>query len=230
MLDRTGQRIVGVLMEKELAVPDSYPMTLNALLAGCNQKSNRDPEMSLEDFEVSGALMSLQLEEWVCKIEGSRADRYRHGVDQRLGLDGSEKAVLAELLVRGPQASRALKPRVARMGFSGSVDEVEAVLHRLRDRPQSLVELLPRAPRERDARWGHRLSEGLDHEGGAPQPASQQGLLPQPPVTASADATVPPVSQPVHRVAEVPLLEERVARLESELATLAEEVRMLRGE
>src|SRR5262245_8587078 len=123
-LDRTQQRILGVLIEKELSVPESYPLTENSLLLGCNQKSNREPEMSLEGFEVAGALMAMQLAGWVAKVEGSRTAHYRHRVEQQLGVDLHEKAVLAELLLRGPQAPGALKPRVQRMGFEGSPEDI----------------------------------------------------------------------------------------------------------
>lgn len=255
MFDRTEQRIIGVLIEKELAVPDSYPMTENALVAGCNQKSNRDPEMALEVFEVAGALNALREKEWVVKVEGSRADRYRHELTQRLDVDRNQKAVLCELLVRGPQAPGALKPRVARMGFQASPAEITAVLEGLRSRSGGpLVEQLPRIPRERDQRWGHCMgprdaSHEASHEaegeedtlvlrpsGAAPGASSVPASPPPPPPSPSAPvtpsppvATPPPVAQarPGPDFAD---LETRVAQLESELAALAEEVQRLRGD
>ena len=216
MLDRTGQRIVGVLLEKELAVPDAYPMTLNALLAGCNQKSNRDPEMALESFEVAGALMALQESGWVVKIEGGRAEHYRHEVDDKFGIDDRAKAVLAELLVRGPQAPGSLKSRVGRMGFHGSADEVAAVLGSLLEWPgKALVEQLEKRPRERDRRWRHTLG-----------PAAVE-----PPVAVSsteADAPAPrPIAPPV--AAADGDLRQRGERLEAAVDELRQELRALRG-
>lgn len=214
MLDPTEQRILGVLMEKELAVPESYPMTENALLAGCNQKSNRDPEMSLEGFEVAGALMALADKGWVVKTEGGRAARYRHKADDRLGVNAKEKAVLTELLVRGPQAPGALKGRVARMGFAGTPHDVEAVLRGLRERSgDALVQQLPRQPRERDARWAHCLGEM--------------------PAASPADPTVdgeaaPPAAAPASESATPPDLAARVQRLEAEVAALRAELTELR--
>jgi uncharacterized protein YceH (UPF0502 family) len=232
MLDRTGQRIVGVLLEKELAVPDSYPMTVSALLAGCNQKSNRDPEMSLEEFEVSGALMALRLDGWVVKLEGGRADRFRHDVDRRLGLDAKQRAVLAELLLRGPQAPGALKTRVARMGFVGPVEDVEAVLESLRDRPgQPLVERLPRAPRERDARWAHCLGE-RGAAGAAAEPAAAEDAAhpagEEPHSVRQVAPAAAQVAPAAARGAGLEALEARVARLEAQVAELTADLARLR--
>ena len=218
MLDRTQQRILGVLMEKELAVPDSYPMTENALLAGCNQKSNRDPEMSLEGFEVSGALMAMCEKEWVTRIDGGRASRFRHEADKKIALDPKEKAIIAELLVRGPQAPGALKARVARMGFNGTPHDIEAVLRGLRDRSgRALVEQQARRPRERDQRWAHCLgphdeaqAESPETPDIAPTPSPRAVAEPPPPAAPTAD------------------LELRLAELESEIGTLREEVAELR--
>jgi uncharacterized protein YceH (UPF0502 family) len=214
MLDRTERRILGVLLEKELSVPDSYPLTANALLAGCNQKSNREPEMSLELFEVDGALLAMQLKGWVVKTESSRAPRYRHKIDERLALDGREKAVLAELLLRGPQAAGALKTRVPRMGFeAASPTDVEAVLLALRDRPEPLVRLLPRAPRERDARWQHCLA-----------PADELAGKDDAAATSEAEE---PGARPIPR--RDAGLEERFGRIEQELAGLRRELNDLRA-
>lgn len=161
MLTPVQQRILGVLIEKELTVPDTYPLTEAALLAGCNQKSNRDPEMSLESHELNQALIGLRELDWVTRIDTSaRSTRYRHGVDTMLGLDLGQKSVLCELLIRGPQAPGALKPRVARMGFQSDPQAIRDVLVSLRDRRgQALVEEQPRRPRERDQRWAHCLGD-----------------------------------------------------------------------
>src|SRR5688572_17251648 len=115
-LDRTEQRVLGVLIEKELSVPEIYPLTLHALVAGCNQKSNREPVLALEEFEVEGAVTSLCLKDWAARREGSRTVKFVHRTESMLGVGADEKAILAELLLRGPQTPNELKPRLSRMG------------------------------------------------------------------------------------------------------------------
>ncbi|MGE3171166.1 MAG: YceH family protein [Planctomycetota bacterium] len=167
MLDRTEQRIVGVLIEKEATVPDTYPMTENGLVAGCNQKNNRDPVMELQSFEVAGALRSLMEKGWVARVDGGgRVTKWRHKVVEHLGVRPDELKVLCELLVRGPQAPGALKPRLARLGYSAEPAAIEDVLRRMASRPQPLVEQLPRQPRERDARWGLLIGARVDAPAG----------------------------------------------------------------
>lgn len=176
-LDRTEQRILGVLVEKELAVPETYPLTLNSLVAGCNQKSNREPVMEFEEFELEGAMTSLCLKEWCGRREGSRALRFVHRIEDRLGVNRNEKAVLAELLVRGPQTPMELRTRIARMGVhldaAGVADLLAAMAHKTGG---ALVELLPRRPRERDARWRHLIGPM-----GAEPEHEEEGHSPRPP-------------------------------------------------
>ena len=215
-LDRTQQRIVGVLLEKELAVPDSYPLTENALVAGCNQKSNRDPEMALETFEVEGALNALMSSEWAksSTVSGARAPRFSHRLEAHHSLELPEKAILCELLVRGPQAPGALKARVARLGYSSDPVSIEAVLREMATRHEPLVEQLARRPRERDHRWRHLLGP-LDsaHEGHAEPVAITNSPAP---ISSSA-----PVA---------PGLLERLERLEDQVSDLLEQVRRLSGD
>ncbi|MCR9244097.1 MAG: YceH family protein [bacterium] len=173
-LDRTEQRIVGVLIEKQLAVPDSYPLSENALVAGCNQSSNRDPVMELRSFEISGALMALHEKEWVGRVEGGgRVARYRHRTEERTGVEARFLPLLCELLVRGPQAPGALKPRVARLGWTATPAEIEAALQELAALPRPLAERQPKRPRERDHRWRHLLGDGS--EVGAGEAAESSG-------------------------------------------------------
>jgi len=220
-LDRTEQRIVGVLIEKQLAVPDSYPLSENALRAGCNQSSNRDPVMDIAQFQVAGALMALHEKEWVARVEGGgRVPRYRHRVKERLGVEGNALPVLAELLVRGPQAPGALKGRVGRMGFDATPADVEAVLRDLAGCSPPLVEQLPRRPRERDQRWCHLLGDGSEIE-------------------AVPDTVAPPVAEVVAEPADVEVaapvatLEQRVVVLERQfeaLQRLVDELRSAAGD
>jgi uncharacterized protein YceH (UPF0502 family) len=207
MLDRTEQRIVGVLVEKEVTVPDTYPMSENALVDGCNQKNNRDPVMELAPFQVAGATMSLLEKGWIARIDGGgRVPKYRHKVVERLALTPPELAVLCELLLRGPQAPGALKPRVQRLGFTGTPEQIAAVLEQLASRAQPIVEQLTQRPRERDRRWQHLLGDGSE----AAEPAAE------PRKSAAAVETAPR-----------PDLEARVAALEHALAALRDTVRQL---
>jgi uncharacterized protein YceH (UPF0502 family) len=211
-LDRTEQRIVGVLIEKQLSVPDSYPLTENALVDGCNQKSNRDPMMELATFQVAGAVMALQEKGFVAKVDGGgRVARYRHLVVDKLGIDGKDLPVLAELLVRGPQAPGALKPRVARMGLAASPEMLEALLHRLAQQSPPLVELLPLRPRERDRRWRHLLGS---HEESQDTPVAAVETM------GMAAATPSPVVKDS-------LLEARIATLEQKVAALQDLVHQM---
>lgn len=159
-LDRTEQRVLGVLIEKELSVPEIYPLTLHALVAGCNQKSNREPVLALEEFEVEGAATSLCLKDWAARREGSRTVKFVHRTESMLGVGADEKAILAELLLRGPQTPNELKPRLSRMGVHLEANAVGNLLVAMAHKPEgALVELLPRQQRERDARWRHLLGE-----------------------------------------------------------------------
>ncbi|HZN40237.1 MAG TPA: DUF480 domain-containing protein [Planctomycetota bacterium] len=200
-LDRTEQRIVGVLIEKQLAVPDSYPLSENALVDGCNQKSNRDPVMELVAFQVSGALMGLQEKGYTARVEGGgRVPRFKHRVVEELQLDPKELAVLAELLLRGPQAPGALKPRVARMGCQAPPEEIESILEKLSQRSPPLVVRRPPSRHERDPRWQHLLGDGSElTEPSAPPP--EAGARPE-------------------TSARQPGLEDRVAAVEISLARL----------
>lgn len=229
-LDRTGQRIVGVLLEKQLAVPDSYPMSEHALVDGCNQKNNRDPLMELESFQVHGALLALQEQGWVARVEGGgRVPKFRHRIEERFALDPQQRAVLAELLVRGPQAVGALKTRVARMGFHAvSTDAVEQMLRAMASRPEPLVELLPLGPRERDPRWRHLLGDAAaasddatgDHDGAAGDDVPETAPVPLRRVAAPAAAPAPaPAGDLGLRVAA---LEREVAALRARLQVLEE--------
>lgn len=210
-LDNLEQRIVGVLIEKQLSVPESYPLSVNALVAGCNQKNNRDPVMDVEDYEVEGALRSLMDKQWVTRPEaiGSRVLRYAHEAAAQLGVESADMALLSELLVRGPQAPGALKTRANRMHPIASPAEVEERLAAMAARPVPYVEQLQRQPRERAARWRHLLGKAA-----APEVVES---TPEPVVdTAPATAQAPPAESRLDRLERrLDELAERVARLES---------------
>lgn len=209
-LDRTGQRLIGVLIEKELSVPDIYPMSENALLDGCNQKSNREPVMELVGFQITGALMALQEQGWVARIDGGgRVTKYRHKAVDRLHLDRAQLAILAELLVRGPQAPGALKPRLTRMGVHLEPEAIESQLRQLAGRNPALVEQLQLGPRERERRWRHLLGDG-----------SEQVAVPE---TAEAEA---PLARSSAR-SDDGGLEARVATLEQQVAALQRQIEQI---
>src|SRR5262245_5469937 len=193
-LDRTERRVVGCLIEKELSVPEAYPLTVNALVLACNQKSNRDPEMSLAEHEVAGAVQSLMAKGWVAELEmtGARTRRYAHKAREQLAIDEQDLAIVAELLLRGPQSPPELEKRAARMRPVGAPDAVEARLKALADRPVPYVRFLGRRTGERVPRWEHTLgSEPAASTAGAgaaaEEPAGSSGVAaPPPPAPTSA--------------------------------------------
>jgi uncharacterized protein YceH (UPF0502 family) len=216
MLDRTEQRIVGVLIEKEITVPDIYPMSENALVDGCNQKNNRDPVMDLQGFQIAGALMALQEKGWVARIDGgSRVTKYRHKVVDRLALDRREIAVICELLVRGAQSPNALKPRTGRLGFEATPEQIEAVLRQLASRKPALVEQMAILPREQHRRWRHLLGDGSELVPVAPA-AAAPAAVPAPGAARDTGAAVD-LADLAARVRE---LEREVEALQRELASL----------
>jgi uncharacterized protein YceH (UPF0502 family) len=146
-------------------------------VAGTNQKSNRDPEMHAEDYEIEGALRSLREKGWIVQMEreGGRALRWAHQAERQLGVDGHDLAILAELLLRGPQTPQELKTRCSRMRPFASPEQVEQRLRALSERPVPFVRLLPRRPRERDARWTHLLGASPTTTPPAGAPATEGG-------------------------------------------------------
>lgn len=215
-LDRLEQRLVGVLVEKERTVPDAYPLTVHSLVLGANQKNNRDPHTNLQESEVEAGLRSLMAGGWVLEHdrEGGRVRRYSHQAGQRLGVDGASLALLAELLLRGPQAAGELRTRAERMHAQGTLEEVEQRLAQLAARPVALVRRLERQPGERAPRWAHVL--GLAGEGA---PAAQAGTgtpAPRPatPAAGEVGAGADEASELARLARRVAALEERLARLE----------------
>jgi len=166
-LDRTERRILGSLIEKRWSTPDQYPLSLNALVAACNQKSNRDPALSLEDFEISGCLMGLR-EKGLVLIrdrDGGRVQRYAEKLTEELTLEPLAGAVIAELMLRGPQTAPELSRRVTRMVPVDGVGPLEECLADLAR--NHLVMLQGRQSGQRHARWVHLLrdeTEGEDAE------------------------------------------------------------------
>ncbi len=155
-------RVLGVLVEKALTVPDSYPLSLNTLLLGCNQKTARDPVMNATEAEVQGAADALKALNLVFESSGSRVTRHEHNLGRALGLPAQSVALLATLMLRGPQTSAELRGSTERLHRFADVSSVEGFLNELAERAAdkggALVLRLPRAAGSREARWGHLLS------------------------------------------------------------------------
>ncbi len=159
-------RALGVLIEKAHTVPDSYPLSLNALVAGCNQKTARDPVMAASDADVQGAVDALRSLSLVFESSGSRVSRYEHNLGRALGLPSQSVAVLATLMLRGPQTVSELRTNSERLHRFADLSAVEAFLDELSLRATEkggpLVIKLPRAPGAREARWAHLLCGEID--------------------------------------------------------------------
>jgi uncharacterized protein YceH (UPF0502 family) len=197
-------RILGCLVEKQRTTPDQYPLSLNALRLACNQATNRDPVVDYDEATIRAALERLSRRGWVrlASGPGSRVAKYRHLLDDALGRVPSQLALLAVLMLRGPQTPGELKQRVERLYPYGSIEEVERALEQLAE--YELAEKLPRRPGQSQDRWRQLL--GTDESGAAP---------PQPP------PAEPQRSTNVESVYQTQRpLEERVARLEEQVAEL----------
>lgn len=194
-------RVLGSLIEKELTTPEYYPLSLNALVNACNQKSNRDPVMALDESEVTRALDSLRFKQFaLVSGAGGRVAKYRHALVEKFRFTPAELALLCELMVRGPQTVGELRTRAERMHACADLAEVEGVLQDLMDRTPPLVVRLPRQPGRKEPRYCQLFSGEPDLTELAAAPEPGRG---------SADG-------------------ERVAQLEQEVAGLREEVAALR--
>ncbi|MBL8378008.1 MAG: YceH family protein [Burkholderiales bacterium] len=151
-------RVVAVLFEKQRTVPDTYPLTLNSLVAGCNQKTSRAPVIEASAAEVQAALDSLKAMSLAIESSGGRAMRYEHNLTRVLKIPEQSAALLAVLMLRGPQTAGELRIASERLHAFADISSVEAFLEELANRPAGgLVRLLPRQPGERESRWGHLL-------------------------------------------------------------------------
>jgi uncharacterized protein YceH (UPF0502 family) len=206
-LDPVEVRILGCLIEKQRTTPDQYPLSLNALRLACNQSTNREPVVNYDEETIRGGLHRLGRRRYTRLASGhsSRAAKYRHLLDDELHLDPAEQAVLAVLMLRGPQTPGELKQRTERMQGFASIGELEEVLTRLIDK--GFVHELARRPGQKEERFMHRLSEDLDGE------ELEAAAAPAPVV-------VPPP----------PRRDERLDRLEAEIATLREEIAAIKAE
>jgi hypothetical protein len=167
-LDAVQVRVLGCLIEKQHTTPDAYPLTLNSLRLACNQSTNRDPVVDYDEAEVREAAQRLGQRGLarLASYHGSRAHKYRHLVDETLGLPGDERALLCVLMLRGPQTSGELKQRTERLQAFADLTAVEEALERLAER--DLGRWLERRPGQKEARYTH-LMEDTDVEPAATQ-------------------------------------------------------------
>ena len=164
VLTETEVRVVGSLVEKQLTTPEYYPLTLNALTAACNQKSNRDPVMSLGETEIMAAVDRLRDENLVYLFygSGSRTVKYKHMLPSVYELDAAGTAVMAVLMLRGPQTIGEIRERSGRMHEFGDLNEVQATIDDLSRRDEPLIVKLERQPGQKEARFAHLLSGPVD--------------------------------------------------------------------
>lgn len=150
-------RVLAVLVEKQHTVPDSYPLSLNALTLGCNQKTARDPVMQASEADVLQAVGALKEQHLVNEVSGSRVVRFEHNAPRGLGVPSQSVALLAMLMLRGPQTSAELRLHTERLHRFADVSSVEGFLDELAEREPKMVVKLPRAPGAREPRWAHLL-------------------------------------------------------------------------
>ena len=152
-------RVLGTLCEKQHTVPDSYPLTLNALVSGCNQKTSRSPVMEVSESEVQATLDSLKSANLVIETSGGRVARYSHNLERVLQVPSQSAAILTVLMLRGPQTPGELRINTERLHSFADISAVEGFLNELAARPAgALVVQLARLPGAREARWAHLLS------------------------------------------------------------------------
>jgi uncharacterized protein YceH (UPF0502 family) len=206
LLELAEARVLGVLVEKEKTVPDTYPLSLNALVGGCNQKNNREPVLQLSESEVQEALDALKRRSLVIESSGARVTRYAHNTARVLRVPDQAVAILATLMLRGPQTAAELRINSERLHRFADASSVEAFLEELATRPDeqggALVQRLGRRPGERENRWCQLLTGPVDD---------------------TALASTSPAFTPLATgdlAQEVQQLRERVARLESALEAL----------
>lgn len=202
-LSAVEARVLGCLVEKEATTPDAYPLTLNAAVTACNQKTSRDPVMKLEPGRVGQALRELERKGLVRHQFSSRAERYRHTAEKGLELTEGQLAVLSLLMLRGPQTVNELLTRTERLHRFDDAEEVAWTLERLEQKQPSMVVRLPRRSGQREDRYMHLLCGPVDIEAEAA------------PVRSTPGSTESGTDRDL--VARLEALEERVAELEARL-------------
>jgi len=205
-LNQLEIRVLGSLMEKETTTPDYYPLSLNALVNACNQKSNRDPVMDTDESAVREALDSLGAKGLAGPVSSaeSRVTKFEHRMQEVFNFTRREAAIVCVLLLRGPQTPGELRGRTERLFRFDDLDDVQSTLQRLAQHDPPLAKMLARQPGTKEARYMHLLGENADAWETAQPPAI-------------AESSVPAASE------QLALLQKAVARLEQEMAALRKE-------
>jgi len=205
ILSAVEARVLGSLIEKELTTPEYYPLSLNALVNACNQKSNRDPFMTVDEAAVTQALKRLDKEGLAGPADtmGGRVTKYGHRLQEAYNFTRHEIAIICELLLRGPQTPGELRSRAERMQAFEDLGVVNSTLQRLMKREPPLATLLPRQPGTKEARYAHLLSE--DAETWTPTPKTE------------------PDAPPVMGGDRIASLEDQVAELQREVMDLKQQ-------
>jgi uncharacterized protein YceH (UPF0502 family) len=200
VLNEVEARVLGALLEKEITTPDYYPLSLNALGNACNQKSNRDPVMNLDEDAVRNALRVLHDNSLARSVSAadSRVTKYEHRLQEAFNFDRREASIFCELLLRGPQTPGELRSRAERMHHFDDLGEVQSALQRLMSRQPPLVKVLARQPGTKESRYIHLLS-------GDVEPVSSLGVHEAPAVTGRENA-------------------DKLSRLELEVAELRKDI------
>ncbi|SMG56292.1 YceH family protein [Paraburkholderia susongensis] len=202
-------RVLGVLVEKQHTVPDSYPLSLNALTLGCNQKTGRAPVMSVTEAEVLSAIDGLKRLSLVNEGSSSRVPRFEHNMSRVLGLPGQSVALLTTLLLRGPQTAAELRLNSARLHGFADISSVEAFLDELAANDPPRVVRLPRMAGEREHRWAHLLCGEVSISESAPSTADDDSV---------------PLSEFESLKAEQKRLADEVSRLQTVVRRMATEL------
>jgi uncharacterized protein YceH (UPF0502 family) len=199
-------RVLGSLVEKDITTPEYYPLSLNALVNACNQKSNRDPVMQLDESSVREALEALHERRMAGPAGGadSRVTKYEHRLQEVFNFTRAETAVLCVLLLRGPQTPGELRGRTERLHRFESLDDVQSALQKLMQRDQPLVKVLPRQPGTKESRWVHLMAGDI--------------AVPESPQVGEATSERTSVDR------------ERVLRLEEDVAALRREIGELKDQ
>jgi uncharacterized protein YceH (UPF0502 family) len=208
-------RVLGVLIEKERTTPESYPLTLNALVNGANQKNNRHPITSIDDQQAMSAVIGLRNKGLVVQQDGpgQRVPKFRHQFKEKTGCNTPEMVILAELMLRGPQTQGELRGHASRMHPLESLDMVRTVLQQLMTRPEPMVVQIPPAPGSRAERYVQTLCPDL-------HPITDNA-------TAAGVGAVMPESPETTGPAGAPSLSQRIAQLEDEVQTLRDALERL---
>ncbi|MGH9029774.1 MAG: YceH family protein [Acidimicrobiales bacterium] len=238
-------RVLGCLLEKQLATPQQYPLTLNALTLACNQSSNRDPVVSYDEATVEAAITAAKtkgLARFVHPSHGRSAIRYAHMLGEALGLDARQLALLAVLMLRGPQTPGELRARTERMSRFDDLADLERELELLGEREDPLVVPLQRRPGQKEVRYeqllgGTRSEPGEDTEHPTSTPQASQASQASPEVAPQMSPAVAPQVSPAEEHSGPgpsqppgPSLERAVAELQMEVAKLRRELDDLRSE